>query len=182
MSASGQSLAQRWRSVALGKAGSQEKIDLAWESGESKASEFAPQLRHLLRDHNEEVRYYALQALVLELREHDPEIQEVCWRLLEEDGDDDVRSMAARCLGRILSGSGDRETFSRLVQILKDQSQPSRVQRSAYEALFDLAGRPPREWPSLQVSWRRLHEMEIDWAKVAELEDSIKANRSSTSQ
>ncbi|MGD2114649.1 MAG: HEAT repeat domain-containing protein [Acidobacteriota bacterium] len=182
MSASEQSLAQRWRSVALGKAGSQEKIDLAWETGESKSTEFAPELRRLLEDDDEEVRYYTLQSLVLQLHEHDSDIQQVCWRLLETDDDDDVRSMAATCLGRIYSGSGDLRVFSRLVEVLKDQNQSGGVQRSAYEALFDLAGRPPREWPSLQVSWRRLHEMEIDWAKVAELEDSINANRSSTSQ
>lgn len=166
-------LATAWRAVSLGQASEQQRIELAIRTGRSKASAFVPQLRKLLRDEDPEVRFYALQALVLNLKQKDSQMAEVCWRFLEEDPDEDVRSMAIDCLGSIHFGSGDRRAFERLVRVMKDPTQSEYVQQSAYSALFKLAGRPPTEWPGFGVSWRELDKLQIDWAKVAELEDSL---------
>ena len=169
-----EALAARWREVALGRASEQQKIETASRTGKSKATAFIPQLRELLRDEDPEVRYYALQALVLDLKQKDSEMAGVCWRFLEEDPEKDVRSMAAACLGSIYFGSGDRRVFERLVRVMKDPRQPDYAQRGAYSALFSVAGRHPNEWPGHGVSWRE-PDVPIDWAKVAELEDSLDA-------
>lgn len=171
---SGDELAPRWRDVGLGRASDQEKIDLACETAEAAATAFIPQLRELLRDADSEVRYYALQALVLDLKQKGSDMAGICWGFLEEDPDEDVRSMATACLGSIYFGSGDRRAFERLVSVMKDPRQSEYVQRRAYSALFSVAGRHPNEWPGLGVSWRE-PDVPIEWAKVAELEDSLDA-------
>lgn len=172
---SSRELAHTWREVELGRASAQEKIDLACQTAEAGATRFISQLRELLRDEDSEVRYYALQSLVLDLKQKGSDMASICWELLEEDPDEDVRSMATACLGSIYFGSRDRRVFRKLTTIAKDSKQPEYVRWRAYGALFKIAGRPPSEWPGFRVSWRELDQVQIDWAKVAELEDSLDA-------
>lgn len=158
-----------WDGLTNVSASTQAKIDLAVRTGESRISTFRPQLRGLLTDRDPQVRYYALQALVIDLHDHDPEVIQACWSFLACDPDEDVRSMAATCLGSIHFASGDRQTFDRLVEVLEQTRQSPNVRLSTYVALFQVAGRKPEEWPGFRVPWRQLKDIQVDWQKVAEL-------------
>ena len=100
-------------------------------------------------------------------------MRDICWNLLREDSDEDVRAMAATCLGSIYLGARSVNAFRQLVRELKNPRQPPSVKDSLYTALFKVAGRPPLEWPGLQSPWKALKESYIDWDKVAWLEDQL---------
>lgn len=171
------SLGERWRRVDLGVADEQERIDAAWKAGESKDASFTLRLIRLLEDESSQVRYYALQSLVLGLQQVGVEVQDLCWRLLREDPDSEVRGMAAACLGKIFLGSMSLTVFKRLVAELRSANQPGGAKSSIYEALFQVAGRPPLEWPTvkdvLAGSRNTLAASHIDWEMVAWLEAEI---------
>jgi hypothetical protein len=173
MSLKFQSLEELWRRIDLGTAEEQEKIDGAVLAGESHDSAFVPRLLSLLTDQSGQARYYALQSLVLDLKQKDDEVRDLCWNLLGKDSDEDVRAMAATCLGSIYLGTRSANAFHQLVRELKDPHQPSSVKGSLYTALFKVAGRPPLEWPGLQSPWKTFKESGIDWDKVAWLEDQL---------
>ena len=81
--------------------------------------------------------------------------------------------MAATCLGSIYLGTRSASAFRQFLRELKDPHQPSSVKDSLYTALFKVAGRPPLEWPGLQSPWKAFKESDIDWDKVAWLEDQL---------
>ncbi|MFY9824614.1 MAG: hypothetical protein WAM82_24770 [Thermoanaerobaculia bacterium] len=97
-------------------------------------------------------------------------MRERCWQLLREDPDEDVRAMAAACLGSQYFGTKSRQVFRRLVQELKQPEQPL---ETIYRALFKLAGAPPSQWPAHLPLGRIFQESDIDWAKIAWLEDQM---------
>lgn len=169
----GLELAELWRRVQLGRASEQERIDSAFLTGDQKARAFLPQLKALLRDESEMVRYFTLQALVLDLKEKTPEMAEWCWRLLETDPEEDVRSMAATCLSSIYFGKKRKDVFARFARILRSEEESGYVKGSVYSALHKLAGLPPREWPGLWEPRKVFEESDIDWGKVAALEDMM---------
>ena len=68
-----------WRKIDLGVAEEQEKIDGAVLAGESHDSVFVPRLLSLLTDQSGQARYYALQSLVLDLKQKGGEVSELCW-------------------------------------------------------------------------------------------------------
>ena len=170
-----QRLLDLWRRVTLGLADAQEKIEASWLAGESRETKYIEPLVKLLNDDEEQVRYFALQALVLDLQQIDKRAADLCWRLLNEDPDIDVRSMAATCLGKILFNSWSLENFHKLVDQLKGPGQTPHVKGAIYDALFKVAGRPPSEWPRGQLGRREFEESDIDWAKVIWLEDLIRS-------
>ena len=149
MSNNGITLSERWLEIERGFAIAQEKIEAAVLTGECRDRRFTPHLLHLLEDKEDEVRYYALQSLVLDLQVTDDLMQERCWELLREDPDADVRRMAAACLGKIILVRKSLHAFMRLVDELRSSSQPRAAKGAIYAALFQAAGRPPLEWPGL---------------------------------
>lgn len=171
-------VSQRWlrdliARVNSGSASDQEKVNAAAFIGKHRAHEGATLLWRLVEDPDEQVRYFALQSLVLDLGQKGARETALCWRLLEEDSARDVRGMAAACLGGIFHGSRSRMVFERLVKILKDEATPPRVAGSIYEALFRVAGRPVTEWPVNVQRERLLSDGGVDWRKVAELQDVV---------
>jgi hypothetical protein len=162
-----------WRKVQLGQASEQERIDAASLTAKRQARAFLPQLKGLLRDDSDNVRYFALHALVLGLKEETSEVTEVCWRLLATDPDEDVRHVAAAGLGRIYSGQRRRDVFQRLAQHLRSETQTGHVKGGIYNAMHELAGLPPSEWPLTYFPRRVFQESDIDWGKVAALEDAM---------
>lgn len=175
MSELGVSLTELWRKIDLGIANEQDKIDVACSAGQAGDVVAIPRLMRLLSDDSAQVRYYALQALVLDLQKTDAEIERHCWRMLREDLDADVRGMAAACLGKIHFANSSYSAFQRLVAELKDPAQPPRAKSSIYGALYKVAGRPPSDWPGLQGPRKVFEESDIDWAKLAQFEDEIRA-------
>lgn len=166
-------LAAHWRRVQLGQASEQERIDAAFLTADQQARAFVPELKALLADESENVRYFALQALVLELKERTSEVAETCWCLLEADPDEDVRHMAAAGLGSIYFGQKRRDVFQRFAGQLRDEMQTGHVKGAIYNALHELAGLPPSEWPLTNFPRRVFEESDIDWGKVAALEDAM---------
>lgn len=166
-------LSELWRRIGLGIAEEQEKIEVASLSGKSKDSRYIPRLLQLLTDKDEQVRYYALQSLVFDLQQTDKVMEDHCWRLLREDPDEDVRAMAAAGLGKIYFASLLPEAFRQLLAELKNPYQSVSVKGSIYGTLFKVAARPPSEWPGLHGPRKVFEESDIDWEKLAWLEDQM---------
>lgn len=159
-----------WRKLAKGKASSQERIDAVWLAGELGDRSRLDGVKALLEDEDELVRYYALQALVLDLHERTTASEESCWRMLAEDPDDGVRHMATTCLGSLYYGSRRKDVFERMAAMLRGDQQSGYVKGGVYSALKQLAGLPPSEWIAPLDSRKVFEESDIDWAKVTELE------------
>jgi hypothetical protein len=162
-----------WQMIDQGLAGDQEKVDAAALAGKSRDPRHAPRLHRLLDDEDEQVRYYALSSLVLNLQQKDAAMEKRCWKLLQQDPDEDVRGMAAACLGSIYFGTLSARIFRQFLEELKSPEQPLRVKDTIYSTLFQIAGRPPLEWPGAQLPWKVFEESDIDWEKIAQLEDQM---------
>lgn len=167
------SLDDLWQQIDKGLAGEQEKVDAAVLSGKSKDHRYVSHLQSLLNDEDGQVRYYALQGLVLGLQQKGDAMGERCWELLRQDPDEDVRGMAAACLGSIYFGTRSYRVFQNLLKELGHPEQSLRAKGTIYDVLFKIAGRPPAEWPSLQIPWKSFEEADIDWGAVARLEDQM---------
>ena len=166
-------LERLWNKIESYLAVVQERIDAAALSGESKDLRYVPKLLYLMDDEDSQVRYFALQSLVLDLQQTDSSMQDLCWSLLRFDSDEDVRRMAAACLGKIFFGTRSNQIFRRLLAELEDPGQPPAVKGAVHRALFQIAGRPPLEWPSLLGPRKVFEEADIDWEKIAWLEDQM---------
>jgi len=133
--------------VASGIATEQERIDFAVMAGELKEIAVRDSIFRLLTDDSEDVRYYALRALVLDSIDRSAVAEHQCWELFEHDPDARVRSMAAACIGSLRSGSKDTATFERLRRRIAEAADRFESE-AALEALYNIAGRPPHEWPT----------------------------------
>ena len=162
-----------WRKVELREATPDERVDAVCEAGASKDARFLPKVKALFKDEDEQVRYYALQAAVIDLKDKSPEIVKTCWDFIRSDPDDDVRLMATTCLGHIFFNSRDPQLFRRVRSLLDSRDLSAFVKGGLYSMLFKVAGRPPREWPGLFEPRKVFEETDIDWAKLAWLEDQL---------
>jgi vesicle coat complex subunit len=161
------------RKVTLGQATDQEKVDFAALAGRLASSVHVPLLLRLLGDEDSEVRYYALQSLVLDRLQADGEMLDRCWQILERDEDEYVRRMAASGIGSILAGSNDLAAFDRLKKMMQ-ATDSEWLRESLYSAMQRLAGAPAREWAAaLAGDWTT--PSPVDWADVARVEDRIRA-------
>lgn len=162
-------LRRMWEQVALGDASDQQKIDAAWETGRARANRYRKAVEQLLDDPEEQVRYYALQCLVLDLGQADDTMKARCWQFLRLDPDEDVRAMAASCLGSLYQGSRSVEAFNSLEIELHSQAQSPYVKGAIFRSLFAIAGRPAVEWPGVLDSVRTFSGSEGEWDMVATL-------------
>jgi HEAT repeat protein len=135
------------QTVASGVATEQEKIDFAVMAGELNEVATRDLVYRLSSDESENVRYYALRTLVLESLDRSPAAEERCWQLFESDPNSRVRSMAASCIGSLRSASKDPATFKRLKRRVAEAADRFEAEL-VLEALYNIAGRPPREWPT----------------------------------
>jgi HEAT repeat protein len=170
-----QHLKSLWQNVALGRASADQKIDAACLGAELGDSESVPNIVELLSDGDGDVRYFALQSLVLDLKQKTEEMARRCFLILQEDSEEEVRGMAAACIGSIYFSSKNGEVFKRLKGIVRDLSEPGFVREAAYQAMFSVVGKPPSEWPWLDGPRKVFEESDIDWSLVAQMEDEIVA-------
>lgn len=159
--------------VLRGEADDLERARFASRAGALDHRPSVGLLHDLLEDEDEIVRHNALTSLVLRLSQRTPQMAQVCWRLLREDPDDDVRRLALSCLGSISWDSGDLETFEWVRKGLEERRFEPHMLETAYSVLFEIAGRPPDEWPFRMEEDFMPYE-EIDWEKVAEMEAEVR--------
>lgn len=169
MAANSKDLERLWEQIALGTASEQQKIDAAWETGRAHANHYRRAVEKLLDDPEGQVRYYALQCLVLDLGQADDEIHTRCWRFLRMDPDEDVRAMASTCLGSLFQGSRSAEAFNSLEAELHSPAQSTYVKGAIFRTLFGIVGRPATEWPGVLDQARTFSGSEVEWSKVAAL-------------
>jgi HEAT repeat protein len=172
MAAKENELEGMWEQVALGGASDQQKIHAAWETGLARANRYRRAVENLLDDPEDQVRYYALQCLALDLGQA-ADMQARCWQFLRLDPDEDVRAMAATCLGSIFQGSRSAEAFSSLEAELRNPAQSSYVKAAIFRTLFGIVGRPPAEWPGVLDKVRTFSGLEVEWARVASLKADL---------
>lgn len=160
--------------LLAGTADDWERARFAALAGELGHTPSVPLLRSLADDPEEIVRYSAICSLVLRLGQRGPEIVKLCWRLYEMD-DHYVGGMALACLSSIHFASFDLAFFDRVQQILRSSETPKEVLATAYEALFQVAGLPPSEWPDRMASREPMKREDVDWMKVARLRAKVEA-------
>lgn len=164
--------------VVSGVADAAERADFVDLAGELEHRPSVALVRLLADDPDEIVRYNALCSLVLKLGHRTADVHELCWRRLEEDPDGDVRRMALSCLSSIHFGDNDLTFFGRLEQILRSVDCPPDLLETAYQAMFEVVGLPPSEWPDpVARGTEPMKPDEIDWMKVAKLRAMAEAER-----
>lgn len=169
-----------WRRIDAGESTPQDRVDALTLLGGLKDLSFVAKVLTLTSDDDDLVRYFALQTLVLDLGVKTSDVAGICWRFLTDDPDEDVRAMSAACLGSIFFGTRRLDVFRRLKDALQNRFLPSVVGGAIYDALFKLAGRSPTEWPGLVEPRRVFQARDVDWRKIDELEESVRAAVSST--
>lgn len=164
-----------WARIRSGQATPQEKVDAASKAAESGDLAAIADVRRLVDDEDALVRYFSLQALVLEYGLKSSSTADLCWRLVANDPDQEVRAMAASCLGSLFFASRLREVFHGLKGLLRTAATPPRVKGALYRSLFQVVGRPPTEWPGIDTaaSRKEFEESDIDWAAVTGLEAEL---------
>ena len=125
----------------------QERIDFAVLAGRNQDQKSRPLLYALLDDPSEDVRYYAVRALVLDAVDRGSAAEGRCWQLFDGDQSSRVRAMAAACLGSLHAHSKDRTAFMKLKEGIA-RATDSWEAEASLEALYHVLGRPPREWPA----------------------------------
>ncbi len=167
-------LEQLWQRVAKRIASDEERAHAARLASQVGQEADRPRLWALLEDSCSDVRDYSLKALAVQLADVSFQLEERCWKLLIYDPSEDVRARAARCLGRILWQRPSSVSFSQLVTQLKSPRESTVTKAAIYDSLFLIAHRPPGEWPGLSGPTRGFRNEDIDWNRVAYLEDQIR--------
>jgi hypothetical protein len=128
-------------------ASEQEKVDALFALQVLPRAEIPRELiQNLATDPAAEVRYYTLHTLILDLEYKDNISAELCWRVLQNDPDEDVRGMAAACLGSIYFGSRRRDLFERLRAQFEESVNYPGVKWAIFDAMRALVGLPPETW------------------------------------
>ena len=133
--------------IVEGVAGEQERVDFAIACGRSRSAAFLEDVYDLLCDDHEDVRYYALRALVLDSLDRGERVAEAARKVLHDDTSSRVRGLAASCIGSLYSGTKDRSIFRELRERLSKANDAYEAE-SVLEALYNIVGRPPAEWPT----------------------------------
>ncbi len=133
--------------VVHGLASSQEKIDFLFLLADVSRDQ-APRsvVEALTTDLDEEVRLYALQTLVLDLKFKDEQSAELCWQALDRDPDDLVRGMGAACLGSIFFGSFRDDIVRRLREYFVLEGKYPGLQWALLDSMRALVGLSPESW------------------------------------
>jgi HEAT repeat protein len=154
-----------WKEVDSGMATSQQKVDAIWESGEAKYINRLDDIIELLRDPCGQVRYYALQAVVVKYGIHS--FESLCWDMIDFDEDEDVRSAAAACIGFINENSKNKNLILRLSDMLKE-NRGNFINRSIYFSILQIGGVDFSD--SLFPEHRRpFSNSDIDWSLINRL-------------
>ena len=93
------------------------------------------------------IRCVALRVLSRIWKADAQQLTKECERLFSNDPDNDVRGVALAILGRIYSGTNDREFGKRMAAIVSNASHPISRRQLAYVNLFDIRGLPLENWP-----------------------------------
>jgi hypothetical protein len=146
-----ESNAQTWQRMASGIfRNDQEKIEFSVAAGRRGEDSVKNLIYNLIDDDSEDVRYYALRALVLDAIDRTATARDVCWRLIDHDQSSRVRGLAAACIGSLYSASKDRMVFAKLQGRIAKAADRFEAE-SMVEALYSIAGRPPVEWPNVRT-------------------------------
>lgn len=162
-----------WWRIRQGQADEAEKLAAISAASDEESQRRLEDVRSLVQDESPDVRTEALLAAILHLGWRDAEATGVCWRLLEADADQGVRSAAATGLGSLLHGSRSLSAFDRLAA-LHAREEDGIVRSSIADALWQIAGKPPQEWPSREVPWRELSDFRVSDVAVQQLRLELK--------
>ena len=113
--------------------------------------EAQPTVELFLSSADPQLRYIALNVLVLHWNM--PTYQHECLRMLDSDPDEDVRRLAARCVGTLFSDTRSADALSALLKVIVNDGIDADIRAAAYTSLLEVLGAPPSEWrtkPSLQ--------------------------------
>ena len=94
---------------------------------------------------------------------------EICKNLLINDVDNDVRDMAASCLGSLYNATENRGVTELLIRSLRDEQEHWTVRQAAYDAILRILNFPLKDRPSMtkkmdfdrDINWRLVD----DWSK-----------------
>jgi hypothetical protein len=142
--------------------------------GDSEFLEAKPTVESYLAHEKPLLRYIALTVLTLDwgCQEH----RATCERLVTEDPDATVRSMALAGLGSLSAATQDPRVLQLLLDIIQRKSGDAGLRDTAYAELLSVMGRPPREWyrpPSRPLDW----DKDVDWNRIREAEEIVRRSQ-----
>ena len=138
--------------------------------GRTHFKEGIKEIEKYVNSEDEVVRYSALSALILDfhLKEH----YKTARRLLFEDDDEDVRGMAAACLGNLMWNTEDKKTLQVLLNIFENETEHWLVRDSAYSAVLNVLG---IHWKYHPSSAKHLnYNTGVDWNLIRAIKKYLK--------
>lgn len=152
-------VAQRLRSMDVDDA---EAYGLIHELGHMECVRAEASVARFLNSHDSELRRIALNVLVNHWDLH--KYAAACKQLLTSDVHEDVRDMAASCLGTIYESSKDIEALQLLSQRLSDNDEHWVVRQAAYDAILRILGYPVKDRPSMTKIMD--FEQDVNWSLI----------------
>ena len=166
-------LGQLLSKIETGSADSQEKIDATYLLVQLDGAKAFKIVRNLVEDVDGNVRYFALQVLVMDMDIVNKEAENLCWKLLAADPDEGVRGIAAACLGKILYSSGNANAFARLKVLLENSDESNYVKKSIVDTMIELTGKLPPDWLGPMRQRPDFSRFEVDWNMIDNMEKSL---------
>jgi hypothetical protein len=121
---------------------------------------------HRLGDENPLLRKIAI-ALLLDHWQCVPELASTLRQMAVEDPDPGVQEIALLVLASFYSRSRDRNFSRFLSQLVSTEGMPVRLRQFAYNALFQVEGKPVYSWPTLRIAKGEFaFPDDVDWGFV----------------
>ena len=138
--------------------------------GEGAAQQTRPLVERFLTHKNPYLREHALSALILDWGLKDHRI--TCIQMMQEDPDEDVRRMAATCLGSLDRATHNPETLQLLINVFQNEAEEKYVREMAYLSILDVIAIPWKDRPSAAREWN--WATEIDWKLLQALSQKLR--------
>jgi hypothetical protein len=140
-----------------------DRYELLHRFGNAAFVEARPTVESFLVNPDPELRYIALNVLVLHwgLTEH----VDTCVTLAARDPDADVRRLATSCVGTLSRNTRSPDVLRLLLGLFADEGQRWDLRDASYSAILQVLGVPPAELPgAAKLHW----PTDINWSRIRE--------------
>ncbi len=138
--------------------------------GNNMFLEAKDEVEKYLYSENGIVRYNVLSALILDWGY--TQYYTVVKKILLNDPDEDVRGMAASCIGSIKRGTWDIDALGILLMVFKNENETWLVRDLSYHSILDVVGIPREKQP--KASRILDYKKDVDWDLIHKIEKRVK--------
>ena len=90
---------------------------------------------------------------------------------MHDDPDEDVRRLAAGCLGSLDQATHNPQTLRLLLDVFFNDNEERTVKEGAYDSILDVVGIPWKDRPSMAREWN--WDTDINWKLINELQQKL---------